>query len=74
MLMWFPLTACAVAIKWKQHVTNTTTYPIHIEKGKGPFTEVVNEIGAGTKYWQALLPTLTDIQMKEIKERSIMTN
>ena len=71
MLMWFPLTDCADAIKWKQHVTNTSTYPIHIEKGKGPFTEVVNAIGAGTKYWQALLPTVTYTQMKEIK-RNIM--
>ena len=71
MLMWFPLTDCADAIKWKQHVTNTSTYPIHIEKGKGPFTEVVNAIGAGTKYWQALLPTVTYTQMKEIK-KSIM--
>ena len=32
MLTWFPLTDLADAIKWKQHVTNTTTYPIHIFK------------------------------------------
>ena len=71
MLMWFPLTDVADAIKWKQHVTNTTTYPIHIEKGKGPFTEAVNAIGAGSKYWKVLPPTFTDIQMKEIKESII---
>ena len=74
MLMWFPLTDVADAIKWKRHETNTSIYPIHIEKDKGPFTEAVNAIGAGSKNWQALLPTLTDITMKEIKERSIMIN
>ena len=53
-LMWFPLTDCADAIKWKQHVTNTTTYPIHIEKGKSPFNEVRKAIGA--KFWNDLPP------------------
>ena len=31
MLTWFPLIGFADTTKWKQHVTNTTTYPIHIE-------------------------------------------
>ena len=69
MLTGFPLTDFADTIKWKQHVTNTTTYPIHIEKYTIPFTEVRKAIDA--KFWEALPPTVTDIQMKEIKE-SIM--
>jgi hypothetical protein len=68
MLMWFPLTDVSDAIKWKHHVTNTTTYPIHIEKGKGPFTEAVNAIGAGSKYWKSLPPTILDYEIKEIKQ------
>ena len=51
-LTWFPLTDCADATKWKQHVTNTTTYPIQIEKGKSPFIEVRKAIGA--KFWNEL--------------------
>ena len=66
MLTWFPLTDCADAIKWKEHVTNTTTYPIHIEKYKTSFTEVRKAIDG--KFWQVLPPTVSDIQMKEIKE------
>ena len=31
-LTWFPLTDFADTIRWKQNVTNTTTYPIHIDK------------------------------------------
>ena len=65
MLTWFPLTGFADTIKWKQHVTNTTTYPIHIEKYEIPFTEVCNAID--TKFWE-VLPTVIDIRMKEIKE------
>ena len=65
-LTWFPLTDFADAIKWKQHVTNKTTYPIHIEKHKYPIHEVRKAIGG--KFWELLPPTVTDIQMKEIKE------
>ena len=65
-LTWFPLTDFADTIKWQQHVTNTTTYPIHIEKYKIQFTEVRKAID--TKFWKVLPPTVTDTQMKEIKE------
>ena len=65
-LTWFPLTDFADTIKWKHHVTNMTTYPIHIERNKIPFIEVRKAIDA--KCWEVLPPTVTDIQMKEIKE------
>ena len=65
-LTWFPLTDFADTIKWKHHVTNMTTYPIHIEKGKIPFIEVRKAIDA--KFWEVLTPTAIDNQMKEIKE------
>ena len=67
-LSWFHLTDCADAIKWKQHVTNRTTYPVHIRKGTHPFDEVRKAIGA--MFWEALPPTVTDIQIKQIKESS----
>ena len=69
MLTWFPLTDFADTIKWKQHVTNTTTYPIHIENNKIPYIEIRKAIDG--KFWEALPPTVTDIQMKEIKESII---
>ena len=65
-LTWFPLTDCADAIKWKEHVTKRTTYPIHIEKGKVPFHEVRNAIGG--RFWELLPPTVLDYQIKEIKQ------
>ena len=70
-LTWYPLTDFADTIKWKQHVTNMTTYPIHIEKYKMPFIEVRKVIDE--KYWKVLPPTVTNIQMKEIKESIIQT-
>ena len=65
-LTWFPLTDFADTIKWKHHVTNMTTYPIQIEKGKIPFIEARKAIDA--KFWEVLPPIVIDIQMKEIKE------
>ena len=66
-LSWFPLTDCADAIKLKQHATNMTTYPVHIEKGKRPMVAVMNAIGV--KYWDVLPPVVSDIQIRQIKNQ-----
>jgi hypothetical protein len=75
-LTWFALTDFADAIKWKDHVTKRTTYPIHIEKGKVPFHAVRDAIvrdAIGKRFWKLLPPTVLGYQIKEIKNKFVKT-
>ena len=56
MMTWYPLTDCSDAIRIKHHITNNSTYPIHIKSGKQAIAQIMNAIGI--KYINNLPKTL----------------
>ena len=57
MMTWYPLTGCSDAIRIKHHITNNSTYPIHIKSGKQAIVQIMNAIGI--KYIDNLPRTIT---------------